>query len=808
MAREPKRNTPDRVLLDRQKGVTFKTRVPKKRVDYPTRAQPRGRFEMSAHVFLSHSKADISAVKKLAHRLAEKGIRVWLDEWHLIAGDAWQPAIEKALAESETRAVFIGPNGLGPWQHEEMRLAINHRVSNTQQRFRVIPVLLPGATRDSLPALLVASTWVEFRSSLDEPDAFDRLVCGIRGVAPGSGGGEAPGSPHTLHNLPFAPNPAFTGREAELERLGEHLQKGGEVALTQTVALHGLGGVGKTQLAVEYAWKHLGGYEAVLWVRADSPEVLDANLAALAQVLNFRKPSPKGQNIKVTPVLKWLEEHDRWLLIADNADTEQAVKAVRDRLAPHLRGHVLVTSRLGRWPVNMTHLPLELLSSTDAVRYLQTRVAKEGHPAGDETAAWRVAEDLGNLPLALEQAASFILELRWSFDTYRERLRDARPKLLSYLAEGGTRYPASVAKTWSITLERLGPLARALLRLAAWFAPDGIPRGIFLADPTVFSESLGKSVDASELAIEEALGELGRFSLIHLSPETVSVHRLLQAVEQDALTNEERTRWLEWAVRLFNAFAPASPEDVRSWAVWSSIWSHAEALFEHTQRQGVDTSSVGFLANQFGLFLTARAEYAQAEPLVRRALAIAEAAFEPDDPRIASALDNLAHVLQSTNRLAEAEPLMRRALAIDVKAFGPEHPSVATRLNNLALLLQDTNRLAEAEPLMRRALAIDTKAFGPEHPRVAIDLNNLATLLQDTKRLADAKPLMRRALGILLQFTVATGDEHSHLTAVINNYTDLLEAMGRSPAQIRAQLERVFGAREDRETVDSGVIQI
>jgi hypothetical protein len=110
-------------------------------------------------------------------------------------------------------------------------------------------------------------------------------------------------------------------------------------------------------------------------------------------------------------------------------------------------------------------------------------------------------------------------------------------------------------QTWNITLERLSPLARALLRLAAWFAPDAIPRGIFSADPTIFSEGLGESVEVSDLAIEEALGELARFSLIRLTPETVSVHRLLQAVEQDALTKEECARRLEWTVRLFNVFA-------------------------------------------------------------------------------------------------------------------------------------------------------------------------------------------------------------------------------------------------------------
>jgi TIR domain len=132
---------------------------------------------MSAHVFLSHSTADKPVVEELARRLREKEeIQAWLDKWNLIPGAPWQPAIEDALKECESCAVFVGPEGLGPWQTEEMRLAINRRVCDSKQRFRVIRVLLLGAKRESLPALLVNTTWVEFRDSIDDSDAFRQLA--------------------------------------------------------------------------------------------------------------------------------------------------------------------------------------------------------------------------------------------------------------------------------------------------------------------------------------------------------------------------------------------------------------------------------------------------------------------------------------------------------------------------------------------------------------------------------------------------------------------------------------------------------
>ncbi|BBL73908.1 tetratricopeptide repeat protein [Methylomagnum ishizawai] len=180
--------------------------------------------------------------------------------------------------------------------------------------------------------------------------------------------------------------------------------------------------------------------------------------------------------------------------------------------------------------------------------------------------------------------------------------------------------------------------------------------------------------------------------------------------------------------------------------------------------------------NNLAQLLQATNRLAEAEPLMRRALAIDERSYGPEHPDVARALNNLAQLLQATNRLAEAEPLMRRALAIDERSYGPEHPDVARALNNLAQLLQATNRLAEAEPLMRRALAIDERSYGPEHPDVARDLNNLAQLLQATNRLAEAEPLMRRALAIDER---SYGPEHPDVARDLNNLAQLLQATNR-----------------------------
>ena len=184
--------------------------------------------------------------------------------------------------------------------------------------------------------------------------------------------------------------------------------------------------------------------------------------------------------------------------------------------------------------------------------------------------------------------------------------------------------------------------------------------------------------------------------------------------------------------------------------------------------------------SNLALLLQATNRPGEAEPLMRRALAIDEKATAPTIPMSPDDLNNLAGLLQATNRLEEAEPLMRRVVQIVEKTLGPDHPHLAIRLNNLAGLLKATNRLAEAEPLYRRALEIDEKSYGPDHPDVAIDLNNLALLLQDTNRLAEAEPMMRRALEI---FQNSLGLEHPKAITVRGTWPRCCVRLGKAVAR-------------------------
>lgn len=768
-------------------------------------------------VFISYShdsRAHEERTLALSERLRSDGVDAQLDQyvsgtpqegwprWMLNQLD-WAEFVLLVCTETYYRR-FRGHEapGIGKGVDWEGNLVTAEMYDLKSQTPKFVPIFFSSEGEQFVPEPFRGHT----RYQLDSEDNYSKLfafLTGQAGVRPRKLGGSlfklsqklTEPLRFNIHNLPFPQNPAFLGRDSEMKDLYDRFQADSGVATTQSIAIHGLGGVGKTQLAVEYAWKHLSDYDAVLWVNANSPDALDASLAALASLLLLPASQDREQAVQVRAVLGWLVGQKRWLLIVDNADSESAAGAVRDRFQPNLRGHILITSRLSRWPVTMPDLQLDVFLPEDATRFLVNRVAEVGQNAGDEAAAEVLARELGGLPLALEQAAAFIIEMRWSYDKYCDQFRAARPELLSYRAEGGTRYPASVAKTWSMTLEQLSTLAHALLRLASWLAPDDIPRGVFSADQNIFAEAVDEDLDFSALAIDKALGELARFSLIRLFGETISVHRLVQAVEQDSLNQDERKCWLEWACRVFDAFAPKRPDDFRSWGAWLPLSAHAETLIENARLQGLKTMPVATVAREFGLFMNAQAEYSKAEAFHKLALAILEESLGPDHPNVAAGLSNLSRAYEKQGKYAQAQPLYQRALAISEKVHGPEHPDVATALNNLALLCQAQGRYADAEPLYQRALLISRKSPGPDAD-VGRTLQNLALLYWSQGKYIKAEPLYRRALPILEK---AHGPNDPHVATALNNLALLYWNQGEyskaEPLYRRAAgiMEKAFG---------------
>jgi len=564
----------------------------------------------------------------------------------------------------------------------------------------------------------------------------------------------------------------FKGRDAFMQRLRASLTRadGGTAAIAGRV-VHGLGGVGKTRAAVEYAWAHRADYCALVLLDAETGDKLHAGLAALTGLLRLEDAATKDEAARMEAALAWLNTNPGWLLILDNVDTDLAMAAANRLLGRLHGGHVVLTSRLAAgFARGVERLDLDLLTPDDAAAFLLEATDSSRPKAPDDATQARAlaAEDLGQLALALEMAAATIEARGLGFAAYRALWQGNRKRVVGWAGERMTGYHHAVAETWRTSVDQLTEAGRHLLERLAFLAPNPVPG--FLLDVAV------PGPVAEDPAA--ALDNLAAYSLVtrDVDSGTFLVHRLVQDVTRRGLeaagtTTERLTEALGWV----NAAFSGNASDVRTWPTLDKLAPHAEAVVGHADAAGIADPS-GRLMNELGTLSHAKAVYARAEPLFRRALAIDEASLGKDHPEVATALNNLAGLLHATNRLGEAEPLYRRALGIDEASLGKDHPNVATHLNNLAGLLSATNRLGEAEPLYRRALAIDEASYDKDHPDVATDLNNLAGLLRATNRLGEAEPLFRRALVI---DEASLGKDHPNVARDLNNLAELLHATNR-----------------------------
>jgi tetratricopeptide (TPR) repeat protein len=638
------------------------------------------------------------------------------------------------------------------------------------------------------------------------------------------------------NTLPYPPlGSLFKGRDGFLRTLRQSFLCTDRDERAKAItgrALHGLGGVGKTRLAVEYAWRYEQEYSALLFVSGDTPQTLGSNIAQLAGPLAIELPADVKQDAAMAAVLGWLERNQNWFLIIDNLDTPEAALAAQQMLARLKAGHVVLT-RIGQWHPYVEPFELDVLPTADGKAFLlESTQGRRRRLPSDDADADALAEELGGLALALEQSAAYIRKRRISFSRYLGEWRSHKPEVQVWHDPLLMPYPKSVAVTWETTLLQLGAGEIALLRMLSFFAPDPIPMWLLEHEraPPLWQEAVtwvtdefvaaaghgtrgagpvGDTMPPADQADawRDALAQLADFSLARWNADagTVTVHRVLQEIVRTRLLPGRKSVWLLGALRLLDAVAPDTPDDVRTWPRWNLLQPHVAHASAAGEAEGIALPTSG-LMNGLAELLYAKALHAQAEPLMRRALAIDEASFGPEHPQVASDLSNLAQLLQATNRLTEAEPLMQRALKIDTAHFGPEHPKVAIRLNNLARLFHATNRLAEAEPLMRHALAIDESRFGPRHPKVAIRLNNLARLLQDTSRLAQAEPLMRRAIEI---DEATMGPESPEVATDLINLARVLQASNRlteaEPLIRRASAidETCFGPHHPEVATDS-----
>ncbi|HEU5377535.1 MAG TPA: FxSxx-COOH system tetratricopeptide repeat protein [Ktedonobacteraceae bacterium] len=591
-------------------------------------------------------------------------------------------------------------------------------------------------------------------------------------------------------SVPFPRNPFFTGREAVLDALHSQLGAGQPIALTQSSALHGLGGVGKTQIALEYAYRYALEYRAVFWIEAEQVETVRASFLRLARLLQVPESQQADQQQAITSVQRWLTTHNQWLLIWDNLE---AMELLPQFLPPTRQGAVFITTRhqaLGTLAYGLELSPMEpaegitfLLrrakildagASSASLHSLQVRSPTEYAAAED------LVTTLGGLPLALDQASAYLEETGCTISDYLHQYARQQRSFLERRGAFPTEHPQPVFSTLRLVCQQAAqdaPLALELARCCAFLYPDAIPEEIFREGASHLASILGPTV-ADPIQFDLALAALQTFSLVRRDRETrmLSFHRLVQVILREEMSRPEQQHRLTCLIHALNALFP-SP----SLEFFMGTWEASERLLPQVMAcvnaigEDCQDLELAEVLQKAAAYLMRRDQFDRAEALYQRALHLFEQGLGPQHPRVGALLDRLADLYRVQGQYTQAASLFRRALSVLEQVLGPEHPEVASPLYGLASIYLLQGQSTQAESLFQHVLHIREQRLGPEHLDVAGTLSSLALLRQEQGKYEQAVVLSERALRIFEQHW---GPEHPGLANLLNNLGGLYTEMG------------------------------
>lgn len=591
-------------------------------------------------------------------------------------------------------------------------------------------------------------------------------------------------------NVPYRRNAYFTGRVEVLERLEVALRESGG----QPVAICGMGGMGKTQLALEYIYRHQNAYRAMLWARAESYETLFADFLAIARELGLPEAGDANAQRAVQAVTRWLASEQSWLLVLDNIEEYALMQRF---IPPASQGHIVLTTQARASGTYARVIELEKLTREEGARLLLRRSKRQEESSVTDTAsdaeadfieASDICAMLDGLPLALDQAGAYIEESGCSLYQFMQRYRAQRAALLRQRGAYSALHPEPVSATVLLALEKVDPPAAVeLLKLCAFLHVDGIDEEMLAG--AVFVPS--SSEDGQHL--DEFIAALRRYSLIARRGDerTLSLHRLVQAVVIDAMPANEQREWAERAVALVSRAFPGA-DKVTAWPRCERLMPQVFACLRHIEQWQLTSPEALELLDRGGLYLLEQGQYEQAIRLLLTAREVGDKLNTPDSPARIETLNNLASCYLFKGDYAQAEPLFIRVLALCEAMYGAAHGDVAVALNNLALLYQQQGRYGEAEHYARRALAIWEELHEQESIDLARALNNLAMLYQHQGKLNEAEALYLRGLSI---WETRHGPSHPDLAVQLNNLASFYQQQGRY-ALAEPLFKRVMAIRE------------
>ena len=599
----------------------------------------------SKDFFISYTHADKNWAEWIAWHLEEASYTTILQAWDFHAGGNFVLAMDSATKQAGRTIAVLSPDYFASkYTPSEWAAAFRHDPKGE------LGLLVPVRVRPcDVEGLLGQVVYIDLVNQ-DEQTARSTLLASLQsGRQKPASAPPFPSVAHTLlerpsfpgalpriWNIPYPRNAYFTGREELLTRLAAALQAGQTTALSQPQAISGLGGIGKTQTALEYAYRYHQNYQAVLWARADTYDALISGFVAFAELLQLPQKEEKDQLKVVQAVKDWFKTHDRWLLILDNADD---LALVKDFLPSAGGGHTLLTTRAQSMGRLAGRIEVDTLAQAVGALFLLRRAGLLAPDAelqqagvGDRATALAITQELGGLPLALDQAGAYIEKMQCSLPDYLQLYREHRADLLKERGGLVPDHPEPVATTWSLSfskIEQTNPAAADLLRLCAFLHPDAIPEEII----TEGAEHLGPQLQAAAtnpLAWNLAINAPLSYSLLRRSPadHLLTIHRLTQAVLKDGMDAPTYRLWAERTVQAVNTVLPADV-DYGATSRYERCLSHAKECALLIEQLHLTSWAAARLLHQTGVYLYEHARYAEAEPLYQRALHIWEAGALP-----------------------------------------------------------------------------------------------------------------------------------------------------------------------------------
>jgi len=623
----------------------------------------------------------------------------------------------------------------------------------------------------------------------------------------------------------------FTGREQLLVQLLQAVTTGRTAVLPH--ALHGIGGVGKTQVAIEYAYRNRAAYDLIWWIPADQPGLVRSSLAALAPYLSLPPATANGEQEAAAAVIDALRRgapYDKWLLIFDNADQPEDLNS----LIPRGPGHVLITSRNHRWQGVVDSIVVDVFNREESVEFLTKRVPK----AITSGAAHQLAGELGDLPLALEQAGALQAETGMATTEYLHLLREHTRELLA--ESKPSEYPVPMTAVWRISVAQLTdaqPGALDLLRSCAFFGPDPIPRDVFRRGIRPTGSRLSQ-VLGDPILLARAIRDLGRFALATIDPtnRTVQVHRLIQALLRDELNADEKEKFRHEVHLLLAGATPADPNDETQWRRFNELVPHLgparvtectepeirdfarrmirylfvtgafgparafaeECVSQWTRDSGENAPDVIAAQRYLGDILRDQGEYRAAYELTGATLEKARRALGPDDEDVTLALmTGYCADLRAQGDFGAARDLDREAVRRMEESLGPVHPRTLRAKNNLALDLGFVSDYAAARNLLQSTYVAQSQATsGVSRAEVLSSWSDLSRVVRLAGEYAEARLLAedayefgRQELGADHPWTLRTAKELSIALRMAGESADDV-SLARD---LLKQFERVLG---------------